>query len=58
MRVPEGSSKPPRVEGEAVKRAVLRKMEENLHDLEEAKHGNLKFRKDKGKIEVDLTTTK
>jgi hypothetical protein len=38
-------------------RAVVNKLEANRRELAKARYGNIKFRKDKGKIEVEFTPT-
>jgi hypothetical protein len=48
----------PSREAEAVRAAVLGKLDAHFKDLEEASSGNVQFRKKNGKVEVTLTTTK
>ncbi len=48
----------PRGEAEQVMQAVLGRMKHHRQDLNEAHHGLLKFRKQNGKIDIGLTTTK
>jgi hypothetical protein len=38
--------------------AIVAKMQTHANDLDEGKTGNIRWRKQKGQVEVDITTTK
>jgi hypothetical protein len=41
-----------------VMNAIIEKMQAHANDLDEGKTGNIRWRKDKGEVNVELTTTK
>lgn len=43
---------------EKVMNAIVSKMRAHAADLEEGKTGNIRWRKQKGEVEVEFTTTK
>jgi hypothetical protein len=50
--------KQPTDDAEKVLQAIDRKLKQHRQDLNEAHHGLVKFRKQNGKIDIELTTTK